>query len=120
MLVSPPHFHAAANKLCKSLVLLSNSDKIGRAFYLEGYGIEWGGSGYRRYGIRRLIPKFAGTKNIDELVCLVLNDDMRTTLQERGRLYASLSGIHYKTYRDKRVMIDKKAFNDKDGYILDP
>ncbi|EIM84116.1 P-loop containing nucleoside triphosphate hydrolase protein [Stereum hirsutum FP-91666 SS1] len=95
-------------------------DKIGKAFYLQGYGVEWDGAEYVRYSLRRLIPKFQGTKNINELMCSVLTDEKKILLQARGMLYASLSGIHYKTYRNKRVMIDRRAFDDPDGYLLDP
>lgn len=120
-----------------------HSDKIGKAFYLQGYGVEWDGAEYVRHSLRRLIPKFQGTKNINELMCSVLTDEKKILLQARGMLYASLSGIHYKTCefvarnhsasnssflpcldllvdRNKRVMIDRRAFDDPDGYLLDP
>lgn len=82
---------------CSKLISFHHSDKIGKAFYLQGYGVAWDGTEYKQYSLRRLIPKFPGTKNIDELICSVLSEEKKIVLQARGKLYASLSGIHYKS-----------------------
>lgn len=39
---------------------------------------------------------------------------------ERGRLYASLSGVFHKDYNGKRVMLDPKAYANREGYDRDP
>jgi hypothetical protein len=39
---------------------------------------------------------------------------------ERGRLYTTFAGVHHKEYLGKRVIVDPKAYDHREGYERDP
>ncbi|KAJ7215866.1 P-loop containing nucleoside triphosphate hydrolase protein [Mycena pura] len=47
-----------------------------------------------------------GTKDLDSLPCRPLTPEMEAKLIARGRLYTALSGIHYRSYHNERIMVD--------------
>ncbi|EPQ54861.1 P-loop containing nucleoside triphosphate hydrolase protein [Gloeophyllum trabeum ATCC 11539] len=89
-------------------------------FQLEGEGWMWDGSSYVQYSLSRTIYQYKGTKDLDALPCMSLTVELQDKLRERGRLYTSYSGMHYRTYFKDRVIVDKKAFDNTSGYIADP
>ncbi|KDQ49215.1 hypothetical protein JAAARDRAFT_43006 [Jaapia argillacea MUCL 33604] len=92
----------------------------GRIFAMSGSGYEWNGQKYTKYSVDKEIFEFKGSREIRSLICKALTPELEATLKERGKLYTSLSGVHYKTYERSRVIVDRRAFNNRDGYNADP
>ncbi|KDQ49901.1 hypothetical protein JAAARDRAFT_612428 [Jaapia argillacea MUCL 33604] len=51
---------------------------------------------------------------------VVLTPELEARFTERGRLYTTLSGVHYKQYNKDRVIVDRRAWKSKQGYDLEP
>ncbi|KAK0223728.1 P-loop containing nucleoside triphosphate hydrolase protein [Armillaria fumosa] len=84
----------------------------GRYFNVEGYGWHWDGSSYSR--------EDTGTQEVSSLPVTDLKHEVKAELKARGRLYTALSGVHYKVYKTKRVIVDRRAFENRSGYTRDP
>ncbi|KAK0469251.1 P-loop containing nucleoside triphosphate hydrolase protein [Desarmillaria tabescens] len=91
-----------------------------RFFYVVGHGLSWNGSCYSRYHVRRKVKEYKGTREISSLPWTKLNPDIREQLKARGKLYTAHSGVHYKVYESKRVIVDRMAFDNQMGYTRDP
>ncbi|KAG7451615.1 P-loop containing nucleoside triphosphate hydrolase protein [Guyanagaster necrorhizus] len=91
-----------------------------RYLCVSGYGLYWDGYGYEHRKLEGKIPEFEGTEEASSLPIVHLTPLLKEKLIKRGRLYASYSGLHYKLYKGKRVIVDVVAFNHKSGYIRDP
>ncbi|KAG2073101.1 P-loop containing nucleoside triphosphate hydrolase protein [Suillus decipiens] len=59
-----------------------------------------------------------GTKALSDLPCKIMQDDVHNELIERGRLYAAVSGIHFKSYDGRRVVIDQNGYCGRDPEFL--
>ncbi|KAK0469259.1 P-loop containing nucleoside triphosphate hydrolase protein [Desarmillaria tabescens] len=91
-----------------------------RYFNVEGYGWLWDGSSYSRYDVERYWKEYKGTREVSSLPVTDLKPDVKAKLKARGSLYTALSGVHYKVYKTKRVIVDKKAYDNQSGYTRDP
>ncbi|KAK0469250.1 P-loop containing nucleoside triphosphate hydrolase protein [Desarmillaria tabescens] len=91
-----------------------------RIFCVSGYGLYWNGYAYERRKLECAIESFEGTREASSLPIIHLTPSLKEKLTKRGRLYASYSGLHYKIYRGKRVIVDVLAYDDQSGYIRDP
>ncbi|TFK48813.1 P-loop containing nucleoside triphosphate hydrolase protein [Heliocybe sulcata] len=89
-------------------------------FQVEGRMYFWDGMAYATVGVSRTIEQYKGSKDLKSLSCRLLGDDVKEKLQARGRLYASFSGMHYRSYLKDRVVVDRKAYNNTSGYVADP
>ncbi|KZT22801.1 P-loop containing nucleoside triphosphate hydrolase protein [Neolentinus lepideus HHB14362 ss-1] len=87
---------------------------------ISGIAYEWDGWRYTTYHVRRRIEEYKGTMDLSGLTCKALTSELKDSLAERGKLYVSLAGVHYKTYLGERVMVDRRAYDDRDGYEADP
>ncbi|KAG2117195.1 P-loop containing nucleoside triphosphate hydrolase protein [Suillus discolor] len=80
---------------------------------VNGRGMIWDGHAYvyvrRDVGIGR----YPGTKALSDLECKIMQEDVHNELTERGRLYAAVSGIHFKSYDGRRVVIDKNGYRNR-------
>ncbi|KAK0194285.1 P-loop containing nucleoside triphosphate hydrolase protein [Armillaria mellea] len=95
------------------------STPCGRVFDVEGYGLTWDGSSYSRNHIERgwkEVTVMQGTREVSSLPVSELAPCVKAELKARGRLYTSLSGVHYK----KRVIVDQMAYDNQFGYTRDP
>lgn len=90
------------------------------AFYIKGEGVYWDGIDYSSYTDSESIAMFKGTAQLEDLSCVLLTPEMEAKLKERGRLYTSYSGMHYRAYDDRRVIVDRVAYDNRGGYIADP
>ncbi|KAK0451608.1 P-loop containing nucleoside triphosphate hydrolase protein [Armillaria borealis] len=97
-----------------------DSTPCGRYFNVEGYGWHWDGSSYSRNDIERYWKEYKGTQEVSSLPVTDLKHDVKTGLKARGRLYTALSGVHYKIYKTKRVIVDQMAYENRSGYTRDP
>ncbi|KAK0236428.1 P-loop containing nucleoside triphosphate hydrolase protein [Armillaria nabsnona] len=92
----------------------------GRYFNVEGYRWHWDGSSYSRNDIERYWKEYKGTKEVSSLPVTDLKHGIKTELKARGILYTALSGVHYKVYETKRVIVDQMAYENRSGYTRDP
>ncbi|KAK0499925.1 P-loop containing nucleoside triphosphate hydrolase protein [Armillaria luteobubalina] len=97
-----------------------DSTFCGRYFNVEGYVWHWNGSSYSREDIVRYWKEYKGTQEVSSLPVTDLKHEVKAELKARGSLYTALSGVHYKVYKTKRVMVDRRAFEDRSGYTRDP
>ncbi|KAK0205263.1 P-loop containing nucleoside triphosphate hydrolase protein [Desarmillaria ectypa] len=91
-----------------------------RLLYVSGYGVYWNGYAYEHRKIESYVKSFEGTQEASSLPIVHLTPSLKEKLIKRGRIYASFSGLHYKTYRGKRVIVDVLAYDNQSGYIRDP
>lgn len=85
-----------------------------KAFDLVGETTSWDGRKYINEKRTFSIPQYDGTTELSKLPCKVMTDDVRAKLIARGKLYASFSGgFHYKSYKGNRIVIDRRAYNDR-------
>ncbi|KAG2060264.1 P-loop containing nucleoside triphosphate hydrolase protein [Suillus hirtellus] len=86
-------------------------------FFLHSETTRWNGYRYIDETKNFLVPKYAGTVKLSQLDYKIMTDDVRAKLTARGNLYGSFSGgFHYKSYEGGRIVIDERAFNEKQGY----
>ncbi|KAG2111784.1 P-loop containing nucleoside triphosphate hydrolase protein [Suillus cothurnatus] len=98
-----------------SFDLLMYYFKKGEKYYydylaLSGQGIMWDGHRYIHETRAVAIFHYPGTKALSDLQCKTLQDDVHNELTERGRLYAAVSGVHFKSYNSRRVVIDENGY----------
>ncbi|EIM79456.1 P-loop containing nucleoside triphosphate hydrolase protein [Stereum hirsutum FP-91666 SS1] len=97
-----------------------HSSFSGRYFDLRGHGYEWDGTAYTTYSVSRQIQDFTGTEAIDGLSCQHTTAAINAKLAERGELYTSYAGVHYKLASGARVIIDGRGYREQDGYSRSP
>ncbi|OAX38586.1 hypothetical protein K503DRAFT_770335 [Rhizopogon vinicolor AM-OR11-026] len=68
-----------------------------RAFCLDGEITRWNGHKFTYKKRTFSIPQYNGTMELSKLPCRIITDDIRSKLTARGKLYASLAGVHYKS-----------------------
>ncbi|KAG1718745.1 P-loop containing nucleoside triphosphate hydrolase protein [Suillus paluster] len=88
---------------------------------LQGHGMTWDGNCYV-HDMRLVdIHRYPGTKALSDLQCKIMSDDVHQELTERGRLYAAVSGVHFKACDGRRVIIDQKGYDEREleshGYV---
>ncbi|OJA20319.1 hypothetical protein AZE42_05442 [Rhizopogon vesiculosus] len=87
---------------------------------LTGTTTKWDGQKYHSNEKKTFsIPKYKGTTELSKLPCGIMTDDMRVKLTARGKLYASYAGVHYKSYKGQRIVIDYHAYKARGGYTCD-
>lgn len=87
-----------------------NKDTSFGILNLVGRGMVWDGLGYVQENRIANIPPYPGTKALSDLQCKILQEDVHNELTERGRLYAAVSGVHFKSYDGRRVVIDQNGY----------
>ncbi|PBK82389.1 P-loop containing nucleoside triphosphate hydrolase protein [Armillaria gallica] len=92
----------------------------GRFFYVLCHGLFWNGSRYSEYRIQRKVKEYKGTREISSLPWTKLESDVQEKLKVRGKLYTAHSGVHYKVYETKRIIVDRMAYENQMGYTRDP
>ncbi|KDQ49905.1 hypothetical protein JAAARDRAFT_42499, partial [Jaapia argillacea MUCL 33604] len=107
-------------------------DDYSNCFCLDGMAYAWNGSKYSTTSVSRTVRSFPGSVELESLSCKVLTPELEAKLTERGRLYTTLSGVHYKQFRtlktmdlrligsQERVVVDRRAYNYKQGYDAEP
>ncbi|KAJ6506645.1 P-loop containing nucleoside triphosphate hydrolase protein [Mycena sanguinolenta] len=75
---------------------------------LSGSTYEWNGHSYAKTPISFKISSYHGTRDLASLDCQPLTPEMEAALSARGRLYASLVGCHYRSYRKDRIIVDTR------------
>ncbi|OJA20324.1 hypothetical protein AZE42_05438 [Rhizopogon vesiculosus] len=90
-----------------------------RAFCLDGEITRWDGHKFTHKKRTFSIPQYNGTTELSKLPCRIITDDIRSKLTARGKLYASLAGVHYKSYKGHRIVIDYRAYKARRGYTCD-
>ncbi|KAG2143047.1 P-loop containing nucleoside triphosphate hydrolase protein [Suillus clintonianus] len=81
---------------------------------IEGHGMMWNGIGHVWENRFVDISRYPGTKALSDLQCKIMQDDVYNELTERGKLYAAVSGVHFKSYNGRRVIIDENGYCDRD------
>ncbi|EIM79449.1 P-loop containing nucleoside triphosphate hydrolase protein [Stereum hirsutum FP-91666 SS1] len=92
----------------------------GPMFVLDGYGYHWNGDRYKAYSVERQVVGFEGTTDIKDLTCQKLTSAAKEALTERGKIYASCAGVHYRNYQGRRVIVDAKGAKNPSGYTRKP
>lgn len=88
----------------------TNKDSSFGTLSVNGDGMMWDGLGYIHENRGVDIPRYPGTKALSDLQCKIMQDDVHNELTERGRLYVAVSGIHFKSYDGRRVVIDEIGY----------
>jgi len=60
------------------------------------------------------IHHYPGTMGLSDLQCKIMSDDVHNELTERGRLYSAVSGVHFKSCNGRRVIIDRKGYEERE------
>lgn len=103
------YYESSGDKL--AFVLKNTSkDLTFSVLHLDGRGMVWDGHAYVYERRAVSICRYSGTKALSELQCKIMQEDVHNELTERGRLYAAVSGIHFKSYDGRRVVIDKNGY----------
>ncbi|KDQ49904.1 hypothetical protein JAAARDRAFT_200418 [Jaapia argillacea MUCL 33604] len=95
-------------------------DTRDKCFVIEGTTYVWDGDEYTKSSITRQIRSFPGSLGLEYLSCKVLTPELEAKLTERGQLYTTLSGVHYKQYNKERVIVDRCAWNSEQTYNAEP
>ncbi|KDQ49893.1 hypothetical protein JAAARDRAFT_42485 [Jaapia argillacea MUCL 33604] len=100
-------------------------DTCNNRFVIEGTTYVWDGDEYSKSSITRRINTFPGSLGLEYLSCKVLTPELEAKFTERGRLYTTLSGVHYKQCKFRipcreRVVVDRRAWNAEQGYDVEP
>ncbi|KAJ3361472.1 hypothetical protein GGF31_002222, partial [Allomyces arbusculus] len=69
---------------------------------VQGETLEWSGTHFFTHQVRRGITQFSGPRPIHELSLQLRSrvaESVQATMAARGRRYAALTGVHYKSYR---------------------
>ncbi|KAG1823350.1 P-loop containing nucleoside triphosphate hydrolase protein [Suillus subaureus] len=107
------HYESWGEKL--AFVLDGTSmDSSFRILNINGHGMMWDGHEYVHDTRVVDIPRYSGTKALSDLQCKIMQDDVHNELTERGRLYAAVSGVHFKSYDGRRVVIDENGYCGRD------
>ncbi|KAJ8596163.1 P-loop containing nucleoside triphosphate hydrolase protein [Rhizopogon salebrosus TDB-379] len=86
--------------------------------YLRGYGMVWDGyHGYTQERRNVSIYDYPGTMGLSDLQCKIMSDDVHDELTERGRMYAAVSGVHFKSCNGRRVIIDRKGYEEREPEV---
>ncbi|KAF5358657.1 hypothetical protein D9758_007723 [Tetrapyrgos nigripes] len=96
-------------------VISSKYDRSTSAFLIAGENYEWSGYAYISRRISRRCIRFSGTKDISALPFVHLTPEVKETLIARGKLYTTYSGVHFMSYYNNRVMIDRIGWNTHSG-----
>ncbi|KAJ7272201.1 P-loop containing nucleoside triphosphate hydrolase protein [Mycena rebaudengoi] len=75
---------------------------------LSGSAYEWNGYSYAKSPISFMISSYHGTRDLASLDCQPLTPEIEAALTARGRLYTSLVGCHYRSYRKDRIIVDTR------------
>ncbi|KDQ49892.1 hypothetical protein JAAARDRAFT_42481 [Jaapia argillacea MUCL 33604] len=95
-------------------------DDYNKCFCLDGMAYVWDGCEYSVTSVSRIVRSFQGSVELGSLSCKVLTPELEAKLTERGRLYTTLSGVNYKQYHKERIVVDRRAYNSKRGYDVEP
>ncbi|KAG1843152.1 P-loop containing nucleoside triphosphate hydrolase protein [Suillus subalutaceus] len=100
----------------------TSMDSSFRILNINGHGMIWDGLGHIHEHRGVDIPRYPGTKALSDLQCKIVQDDVHNELTERGRLYTAVSGVHFKSYDGRRVVIDENGYcgrdpGDYDDYV---
>ncbi|KAG1898485.1 P-loop containing nucleoside triphosphate hydrolase protein [Suillus fuscotomentosus] len=106
------YYESLGNKMAFVLDGTSRDSSFG-TLNLDGYGMTWDGNAYVHETRCVSIPRYPGTKALSDLQCKIMQDDVHDELTERGRLYTAASGIHFKSYDGRRVIIDHNGYRDR-------
>ncbi|KDQ49902.1 hypothetical protein JAAARDRAFT_42494 [Jaapia argillacea MUCL 33604] len=90
-------------------------DTCDKCFVIEGTTYIWDGDEYTKSSITRRIDAFPGSLGLEYLSCKLLTPELEAKFTERGRLYTTLSGVHYKQF-----IVDRRAWNSEQGHDTDP
>ncbi|KAJ7340612.1 P-loop containing nucleoside triphosphate hydrolase protein [Mycena albidolilacea] len=83
-------------------------DRRKSSLSLSGSAYAWNGYSYAKTPISFMISSYHGTRDIASLDCRPLTPEMEAALTARGRLYTSLVGCHYRSYRKDRIIVDTR------------
>lgn len=92
----------------------TSMDSSFRILNLNGHGKMWDGRRYVHENRVVNISRYPGTRALSDLQCKIMQDDVHNELTERGRLYAAVSGVHFKSYDGHRVVIDENGYRNRD------
>lgn len=106
------YYESLGNKMAFVLDDTSRDSSFG-ILNLDGCGMKWDGNAYVHETRYVSIPRYPGTKALSDLQCKIMQDDVHNELTERGRLYTAASGIHFKSYDGRRVIIDQNGYRDR-------
>ncbi|KAG0706935.1 P-loop containing nucleoside triphosphate hydrolase protein [Suillus ampliporus] len=98
----------------KLAFVLDDTSKDSGILGLNGYGMMWNGHAYIHKNRGVDIPRYPGTKALIDLQCKIMTDDVHNELSERGRLYAAVSGVHFKSCDGRRVIIDQNGYCERE------
>ncbi|KAH7931153.1 P-loop containing nucleoside triphosphate hydrolase protein [Leucogyrophana mollusca] len=94
---------------------IDSYDLVKNTVMVRGRGLEWDGVCYAERERTYSISPYQGTKPLSQLPCVPMSAEVEAKLIERGRLYAALSGVHYKSYDGRRIMVDRQAYDYQGG-----
>ncbi|THU89807.1 P-loop containing nucleoside triphosphate hydrolase protein [Dendrothele bispora CBS 962.96] len=85
-----------------------------RLFRIEGYFIIWTGKSYWQETRKIEIEEFKDVKDLSHLPVTHLDEETKDKLATRGRKFVTLASeaVHYKFYRESRVMVDHAAYTE--------
>jgi len=89
-------------------------------FYIRGFRYEWSGTSWIQDWVSIQIDEYEGTELLSKLPCQHLTEERKEKLTQRGKLYHDLAGVHYKTYRGDRIVVDCQGYQEQGGYDRDP
>jgi hypothetical protein len=98
----------------KLAFVLNETNKDSSFCSLNGHGMTWDGLAYVHENRGVDIPRYPGTKALSDLQCKIMQDDVHNELTERGKLYDAVSGVHFKSYDGRRVVIDENGFRGRE------
>ncbi|KAF8166776.1 P-loop containing nucleoside triphosphate hydrolase protein [Mycena galopus ATCC 62051] len=76
---------------------------------LSGSAYEWNGYSYAKTSVSFMISSYHGTRDLASLDCQPFTPEMEAALTARGRLYTSLVGCHYRSYRKAWIRSDTRT-----------
>ncbi|KAJ7041323.1 P-loop containing nucleoside triphosphate hydrolase protein [Mycena alexandri] len=79
---------------------------------LSGSAYKWNGYSCAKTPVSFMISSYHGTRDLASLDCQPLTPEMEAALTARGRLYMSLVGCHYRSYREDRIIVDTRRGSD--------
>ncbi|KAJ6533659.1 P-loop containing nucleoside triphosphate hydrolase protein [Mycena capillaripes] len=92
-------------------------DKANMTVHLTGNAYSWNGISYLETPVSCAISFYHGTRDLDSLPCQPLTPEMEAQLIARGRLYTALSGIHYRSCHNDRIIVDGIGHADPHSHI---
>ncbi|KAJ7837734.1 P-loop containing nucleoside triphosphate hydrolase protein [Mycena leptocephala] len=92
-------------------------NKANMTVHLTGNAYSWDGKSYLETPVSCAISFYhVGTRDLDSLPCQPLTPEIEAELIARGRLYTALSGIHYRSYHNDRIIVDGIGHADPHSY----